>query len=199
MRSLPYKLNLEWSDDQTELMIVDKKAQIREALQIVTVPGNMPRVHSLDGESDPQGPAQSRLPPETVAFQVSCMKQLTEEESKVPAKKSVEEQLSTHDPKYQALIKKYPQLLNPDFVKGEPVHGVYHRIDTGSHAPCKAKRRPIIMDSAKAAAGKAAWEQWREMGSSRGSRQVPILTGPQLSTWQVNQGAGHALVRTSDH
>ena len=194
-----YKLNLECSDDQTELMIVDRKAQIKEVLQIVTVPGDTPRVHSLDGESNLQGPDQSRLPPETVAFQVSCMKQLAEEESKVPAKKSVEEQLSTHDPKYQALIKKYPQLLNPDFVKGEPVHGVYHRIDTGSHAPCKAKRRPIIMNSAKAAAGKAAWEQMERDGVIE-RVQAGVNTDWTSALHLADKpGGGARPVRTSDY
>ena len=37
-----YKLNLEWDEtDQSELFIVDKKAQIRSKLKIVTVPTNL--------------------------------------------------------------------------------------------------------------------------------------------------------------
>ena len=36
-----YKLNLEWDDfDQSELYLVDKRAQIRAPLQVVTVPSN---------------------------------------------------------------------------------------------------------------------------------------------------------------
>ena len=48
--------------------------------------------------------------------------------------------------------------------KGEPTHGIYHKIEAGSHAPCTTKRRPIIIDSAKAAAGKAAWKQMERDG-----------------------------------
>ena len=67
--------------------------------------------------------------------------------------------LKLHDPFYADLIRKYPQLLNPSFVKGEPVHGVWHRIETADHTPCKAKRRPIIKNSEKAEKGRLVWEQ----------------------------------------
>ena len=80
------------------------------------------------------------------------------------SKKSVESQLYLHAEDYVQMIKSYPQLLNPDFKKGEPTHGVYHKIETGTHPPCRTKRRPIVMDSAKAAAGKAAWEKMEKDG-----------------------------------
>ena len=85
-------------------------------------------------------------------------------DKKVVKKKSVEEQLKIHPEEYVKMIRAHPQLMNPSFKKGEPTHGVYHRIETGNHPPCKTKRRPIIMDSAKAAAGKAAWDQMLEDG-----------------------------------
>ena len=72
--------------------------------------------------------------------------------------------MSMHEEKYVKLIKRFPQLLNPSFKKGEPAHGVWHKIETGTHQPCKSKRRPIISNSAKAAAGKAAWEQMAKDG-----------------------------------
>ena len=98
---------------------------------------------------------------EAIAFQISCMEKL---DSKVEKKMSVEEQLKMHPQEYVKMIQTYPQLLNPSFKKGEPTHGIFHKIETGDHAPCKTKRRPIIMDSAKAAAGKAAWEQMERDG-----------------------------------
>ena len=201
-----FKLSMEWDDfDQTELFLVDKKADIKELLQIVTVPTDLPRVHSMsssrppgalvsqstmpsvqsnlsvsDSPSSPSEQAPSPLgvpiggasPPqrsvdaESVAFQVSCMKKLDEASELNPKKKlTVEEQLKLHEPKYQELIKKYPQLLNPNFVKGTPVHGVYHRIEVDkSMPPCKSKRRPLITNAAKAAAGKAAWDQMKADG-----------------------------------
>ena len=68
--------------------------------------------------------------------------------------KKSEEALALHDLEYQNMIKKHPQLLNPSFSKAKPVHNVYHRIDTADHSPCKAKRRPILANSAKAEMGK---------------------------------------------
>ena len=165
-----YKLNFEW--DESELYLVDRKASIRSKLTIVTVPTNVPKISYLDS-CDTAPPSdlpdrwvrkeagEPRVPDnDTIAFQVACVKELNGEPDKVPKKKSVEEQLKMHDEKYVQMIKAHPQLLNPSFTKGEPAHGVYHRIDTPPDAPpCKAKRRPIIMNSAKAAAGKAAWDQ----------------------------------------
>ena len=182
-----YKLNFEWDEfDQSELYIVDRKAQIKEILDIVTVATDTPRVHYLQsGDSSTTSSwLQSLAPPtesgpssssssseckpqqhqsEEIAFQVACMKALDQGQV-VKIKKSPEELLKLHQEEYVKLIKKYPQLLNPDFKKGEPTHGVWHKIETGTHLPCKTKRRPIVMDSAKAAAGKAAWEQMEKDG-----------------------------------
>ena len=168
-----YHLNFEWDEfDRSELYLVDKKAQIREPLQVVTVPTDTVRVNYL--AADGGGPSEPCHSPgvqtglrsvednEAIAFQVACVKQLGE--SKEKKKKSINEQLQAHSEEYVKLIKSYPQLLEPSFRKGEPDHGVYHKIETGSHPPCKTKRRPIIMDSAKAAAGKEAWEQMERDG-----------------------------------
>ena len=184
-----FKLNLMWNeDDESELLIVDRKAQIRAPLTIITVPTDTQRIHYMEsGEltqaqslSETSIPGQyqtsstlsdtpssglskkTSLAPEEVAFQISCMKQL---DSEVGSKeKSEEEALKSHDPFYASLIKKYPQLLNPHFVKGEPIHGVWHKIETGSNSPCKAKRRPILANTAKAEAGRKAWEKMERDG-----------------------------------
>ena len=202
-----FKLNFEWDEvDQTDLYLVDRKAQIRSLLQIVTVPTDTPRIEYLDTATPPSKlptetvaeAVRNGLDNETIAFQVACVKQL-DEVSKVKKKLSVEEMLSLHDESYVKLIKTYPQLLKPSFSKGEPSHGVYHKIETGSHAPCKTKRRPIVMDSAKAAAGKAAWEQMEKDG-------VIERVSPDTNTdWssalhlapKQGQGAGSGPVPTS--
>ena len=79
-----YKLNFEWDDfDHSELYLVDKKAQIRALLQIVTVPTDTLRVNYLD-KSEPPMSDQGEVPQsfdqakmnEAIAFEVACMKQL---------------------------------------------------------------------------------------------------------------------------
>ena len=94
---------------------------------------------------------------------MSCMKMLDAKESVEKKAKSVEDSLKVHAPEYVKLLKKYPRLLNPTFEKGEPAHGVYHRIDTQG-PPVTAKRRPIIANKARNEAGKAAWEQMERDG-----------------------------------
>ena len=153
-----YKLGLEWDDyDQSELSIVDKRSQISQALSVVTVSPDLQRAHHVEEASavEPQGN-------QTTLFEVACMKKLGDKPGKT--KLTVEEALKLHDPEYVELIKAHPQLLNPSFQKGEPVHGVWHRIETADHPPCKAKRRPIIANAEKAAKGKEAWDKMIEDG-----------------------------------
>ena len=121
-----YKLNLEWDEvDQSELYIVDKKADIRKELQIITVPSDTPRMHYLGQGSDQSPPLSARkgVSPEVAAFEMACMKKLDENvETKVPKVDWVK----LHGEEFVSLIKKYPKLLTPTFAKGEPAHGVYH-------------------------------------------------------------------------
>ena len=146
-----FRLNFEWDEiDQSELWIVDRKAQIRDQLQIVTVPTDIPRVHYLDslGAKPPEGgsfAAQSSAGPQSltstpsssptrpvnnasVQFEVACMKAL-EGSDKKQTKLSIEQQLQLHEDKYVRMIRAHPQLLEPSFTMGEPAHGIYHRID----------------------------------------------------------------------
>ena len=104
-----YKLSLEWDDfDQSELYLVDKKAQIKALLQIVTVPTNTLRVSYLDQAGRvPDIRVEDELledarTNEAVAFEVACMKQL---DPTVVKKKSIEEQLKLHSEEYVELIK----------------------------------------------------------------------------------------------
>ena len=180
-----FRLNFEWDEfDQTELYLVDRKAQSKALLQVVTVPLDTPRVSSISRSDSPSTSppfsslgsrrsapqsSQPRCIPknknENVEFQVACMKLLDSkskgqnDKSDQSNKKSIEEQLAMHGDEYVKMIKAHPQLLNPDFKKGEPTHGVYHKIETSDNIPCKTKRRPIVLDSEKARKGKEAWDK----------------------------------------
>ena len=93
-----FKLNFEWDDfDQTELYLVDRKAQIKAPLQIVTVPTDTLRVNYLHSAghqtpvADPEVEVETSIAGqeihaanEAIAFQVACMKQL---EPVAPTKK----------------------------------------------------------------------------------------------------------------
>ena len=70
-----------------------------------------------------------------------------------------EQALKLHDPEYSKMIKSYPGLLSPSFQKGKPAHGVWHKIETASHAPCKAKRRPVLANKEKDRMGRETWEK----------------------------------------
>ena len=158
-----FKLGFEWDDvDQTQLFIRDKRSQIKDELQIVTVPSSVPRLHYLD--SHPSRVVEPvRVPneaAEVAAFELACMKALDPENKN---KISLEDSLKVHAPEYQDLLKSFPKLLNPSFKKGEPVHGVYHKIETQG-PPVTTKRRPIIANKAKNDAGKAAWEKMERDG-----------------------------------
>ena len=171
-----YKLNLEWDEEtRSELSIVDKKAKISQELRIVTVPTNIVRAHHLQPSNASQNAArvsQQTHPPlsrahasrqAAIIFEVACMKELGKSPELSKNIKS-EDALKIHDVQYQNMIKTHPQLLAPSFKGGTPTHGVYHRIDTADHAPCKAKRRPIPMDSEKAKKGKEVWDQMEKDG-----------------------------------
>ena len=179
-----FKLNFEWDEfDQSELYIVDRKAQIKAQLQVITVPVDTPRVNYLS-KSDSAEPSQSALNPppsakvgvprinnEEVEFQVACMKRLQSQsqfigqnDKSASQNNKIEDQLKMHDDEYVQMIKAHPQLLTPSFKKGEPTHGVYHKIETSNHTPCKTKRRPIVLDSEKARKGKEAWDKMIEDG-----------------------------------
>ena len=85
-----YKLGLEWDDlTQSELYIVDKKSNIKELLKIETVPVDLVRTHHMvsEAQDDFATPPQPQPPDRHVAsaFEVACMKDLSEE----PEKKQV--------------------------------------------------------------------------------------------------------------
>ena len=62
-----YRLNFEWDDfDQTELYLVDRKANIKSELQIVTVPKSTPRIDYIDAS----GAEPSRQPGEKLSSPV---------------------------------------------------------------------------------------------------------------------------------
>ena len=87
-----FKLNFEWDEfDQSELYLVDRKADIKQLLQVVTVPVDTPRISYLDpGEGRPHPRLEqirSGSSSEEVAFQVACMQKLDQAETRPPKKK----------------------------------------------------------------------------------------------------------------
>ena len=76
----------------------------------------------------------------------------------------MEAALDKRHPEYVKMIRTYPQLMEPSFIKGKLAHGVWHHIDITDHPPTKSKRRPIIANSAKAAMGKERWDQMEQDG-----------------------------------
>ena len=157
-----YKLGLEWDEvTQSELYLVDKKAKIKTLLKMVTVPTDLQRAARVEARLDPEV-EDTPLPGLFAAeFQVACMKELENKKEVENTKKlSSAEALKIHDQKYIEMIKAHPALLDTSsFKASKPVHGVWHRIDTGDHPPCKAKRRPIIANAEKAEKGRKVWEQ----------------------------------------
>ena len=97
-----YKLGLEWNEAQSELYLVDKKADIKAKLQMVTVPADLQRVEFMENYSSGANPGRGKLSNEAVAFQVSCVKKLSESESS-GSKESSEELLKLHEPFYADL------------------------------------------------------------------------------------------------
>ena len=159
-----YRLGVEWDDfDQTELYITDKKAQIKEILQMVTVPKDTQRLHYLSTANSESSDSNPELKPPVrdgrkEFFELACMKELAKDQLKPDA--DTEVSLSKHPKKYADLIRKYPPLLKFRVTKEVPPHGVFHRIDTPEGVPpCKAKRRPMIANSEKVKEGKRVWDQ----------------------------------------
>ena len=84
-----YKLGFEWDDvDQSELYLVDKKANMKKLLRTVTVPVDIQRTHSVQPSSSKGGgaPQPSRQQvaavagrnpsPQSVFFEVSCVEEI---------------------------------------------------------------------------------------------------------------------------
>ena len=101
-----YKLSLQWDDfDQSELFLVDKRAQIKTELKIVTVPNDLQRAHHIEVVEPRLTPVKSSRPSADVAFEVACVKALKEETN---TKLSIEQALKLHDPKYAKMIQAHP-------------------------------------------------------------------------------------------
>ena len=166
-----YKLSLDWNENE-ELIIRDKKAQIQSVLKHEVVdPSFIPKVQEIASSED-----------ECTYFEVQCMKKLdafvnsisvdeNEEESFVDTnlplgpevdpdhgedEKKNWEALKKIDKKWADLIRKFPEILKPQF-KAEPKHQVLHKIDTGDSSPVTTKVRPLLASSEKSLQGKKIW------------------------------------------
>ena len=102
-----YKLSLEWDDcDQSELSIVDKRAQISQSLRIVTVPTDLQRAGHVEKDQGIATVSQN----DTTLFEISCMKNLNDKTNTAASKKlTSEEALKLHDLEYADMIRAFPQ------------------------------------------------------------------------------------------
>ena len=73
------------------------------------------------------------------------------------------EALSKLKKPYADLIKKYPNILKNTF-KSEPIHKVYHKIETLDEVPVTSKVRPLLADSDKSKLGEKVWNEMLQMG-----------------------------------
>ena len=162
-----YRLGLDWVNDK--LHLIDKKAQTSSPLQFVTVPTDLVRPQSVTSDSgDPLSSITTSLTPAWIDFQMSCMKALDQNKSenvktqsltKTNHETSLAAKIRNVPPEFQQILSKYPGLLQETFTPGEPKHGLYHKIETNNHDPCRAKRRPVIANKVKAEKGKKVLEQ----------------------------------------
>ena len=141
-----HKLNIEW-DDCGELILRDKKADIRAKLKCIALPsGSIPRTALV---------AELPVPDEFSSeyFEVAAMKSLPSEST-----------ASNHiQAKYLRLIEKYPGIDKPNFNDLSTKHGVTHKIPTHG-PPFKAKVRPLMPNTEKAIKGKQAWDEMERLG-----------------------------------
>ena len=131
-----------------------------------------------------------------VLFELACMQKLDKKKEDSKTDKDIEEQLQKHDPEYIKMIKSRPQLLKPTFTKN-PSHGIFHKIETADNTPVKAKRRPMIADSKKAAEGRRVWEQMLKDGvieEVKGGTQTDWTSSLHLAN-KAGGGVSQAVFR----
>ena len=173
-----YKLTLDWND-AGESILVDKKAQISTVLKHETVEkDSVPRIEEMSNNNTSH---------EAQLFEIQCMKRLDKfisaiqfnEDSEEPfmettlplksdpdygeeERENLEALKSVAEP-YAQIIKKYPGILKTTF-KNDPVHNIFHTIDTTGGKPVKSKVRPLLADSEKSIQGKQTWEEMERLG-----------------------------------
>ena len=140
-----HRLNIEWGPFG-DLVLHDRKADIRAQLKCVALPVDSPQTAMLQD-------AASGFPLESEYFQVAAMKSL-------PTARS---DANPIQPKYQRLLDKFKDIQEPNFNDLSTKHGVTHKIPTNG-PPFKAKLRPLMPNSEKAIKGKEAWMEMVRLG-----------------------------------
>ena len=93
-----YRLDLVWSD-LGDLLLRDKKAQIKAYLEHIQVPhGSIPRVESVRFPQEPEDSTEFDL------FAAKCVAAID-----VPEEKEI------HSKQYMEIVNKYPEILKPNF------------------------------------------------------------------------------------
>ena len=138
------QLNLEWHDNVCYL--VDNKASFREPTTIDTADSTH-RYAKL---------RVAGTSPRVSGYQVSEYKSFQQYAQQESAKSTPKERKPIPQ-KYQALLDKYPEILEVNFKAKEAKHGVQHVIDTGSARPVQAKVRNLMPGSPMEIEVKKIW------------------------------------------
>ena len=149
-----HKLGLDWNEFGDNC-IVDKVAKISIALPYKPLSSTTSKKHKSLSVIQVQ-PKVVRSDPAELLHQISAIQSLSDEpEKSVPI-----------SPEYQALLDKYPDLLNLASFKEEfTKNGVIHRIHIKKDAkPVKAKLRRLIPGSEKAIKAKEAFDELIRLG-----------------------------------
>ena len=162
-----HKLTMDWTE-YGDAVLIDKKAKISHILRYKAISHNQPqRLSTLKQEVDSRGEYVSStpaapskpMPSHQVAFDAACVSALEEELDVV-----INDLEAMPESEFKELLKKFPDLLKLDFKTEDPKNGIIHRIDTGSHQPCKAKVRKLLSGSSKAVEGEKAVMQLLKLG-----------------------------------
>ena len=168
-----YRIDFRWNR-WGDVVLFDKKSKISQVLKFKSVPFLASVQASSLRLSAPHQISKVDTPTTTPCDQTQVDSEITESEifsqifqiasmQELGESNNEENANSVPEGPYQDLIKKFPELLKPNFKTETPKNKISHRIHTGSHPPCRAKARPLLPDSPKAVEGKKAWQQLKQL------------------------------------
>ena len=151
-----HKLTTDWTEFG-DAVLIDKKAKISHVLSYKAISHTQPqRLSTLLQEVSPEVDCESS---HQTVFNTACVSALEEELDDV-----INDLESMPESEFKALLRRFPDLLKLNFKTEDPKNGIIHRIDTGSHSPCKAKVRKLLPGSVKAVEGEKAVMQLLRLG-----------------------------------
>ena len=156
-----HRLTVDWTD-WGDAIILDRRSGIQSILKYKAMSKNMVRGPSLLTPEEEAVPKMTKkeVSSNKIVFDMAAMAALTEETEAI-----ISDLESMPEDEFKALIKKYPALLKLEFDDSEePKNKVLHKIDTGSHQPCRSRVRRLIPGSHKAVEGHKAIQDLERLG-----------------------------------